>query len=83
MATRNVYRTKKDEEGDILALCNTGEWWSPRSKADAISDIDNGDHSYYSNGRARITVVEGSSGKYLRTGPNSSTSDNLDELPDC
>ena len=73
-------------EGDITSLCNDGASWSPRSKSGAISDIESGTHSYYvpwTSGRTDIHVVNGPSGKYLRTNRDGSTGNNLDELPDC
>jgi hypothetical protein len=36
MADRQVARTGKDRDGDITALCNSGAFWSPRKKWDAI-----------------------------------------------
>ena len=86
MADRRVTRSRKNSDGDITALCNTGEYWSPRAKADAIRDIDNRLHSYYvlSNGqRVNIHVVNGQNGKYLRTDPDKTSRNNLDDLPDC
>lgn len=86
MADRAVRKTGKDKDGDITRLCNEGDWWSPRSKADAISDIENKVHTYYvpwTSGRTEITVVNGAKGKYLRTVRDGSTGNNLDELPDC
>lgn len=47
MADRRVRRTGKDDDGDITSLCNSGESWSPRKKADAISDIKNGTRQTY------------------------------------
>jgi hypothetical protein len=41
MAKRYVRATGKDRQGDITKLCYASEWWSPRVKADAISDIEN------------------------------------------
>lgn len=86
MADRPVRQTGKDNEGDITSLCNPGSDWSPRSKAGAIADIENGLHSYHvpwTTGSSRITVVNGPNGKYLRTVRDGSTGNNLDELPDC
>lgn len=83
MADRRVRRTGKDEDGDITSLCNSGESWSPRLKAEAISDIKNGTHSYYVNeGGSRTKVLVTSDG-HLQTGPDSTTANNLDNLPDC
>lgn len=87
MATRYVKRTGKNRDGDITSLCNPGEWWSPRSKAGAISDIESNEHQYYVSwpeGKTTIIkVVPGRTGKYLRTDRDSTTRNNLDDLPDC
>ena len=86
MADREVTRTGKDRDGDITALCNPGRSWSPRSKRDAIHDIESGIHGYYvpwSSGRTEIHVVNGQTGKYLRTDRDSTSRNNLDDLPDC
>lgn len=87
MAVRRVTATGKDR-GNITRLCNSGMTWSPRSKADAIDDIESKTHSYYvedSQGRRADVHVAGTilTGKYLRTDPDSSCSNNLDNLPDC
>ena len=82
MADRYVTRTGKDVDGDITKLCNPGKFWSPRSKQDAISDIESRNHTYYvrwTSGRTKIQVVNG----YLRTDRDGTSKNNLDELPDC
>lgn len=86
MADRAVRKTGKDKDGDITSLCDSGALWSPRSKSNAIYDIENKIHTYYvpwTSGRTEITVVNGPNGKYLRTVRDNSTGNNLDELPDC
>jgi hypothetical protein len=86
MADRYVSRTGKDRDGDITSLCNPQEAWSPRAKAGAISDIELRIHTYYTmvnNRRANIIVVNGPSGKHLRTDQDTTTHNNLDDLPDC
>ncbi len=86
MADRRVTHTGKDRDGDITKLCTPGEHWSPRAKRDAISDIESESHSYFvrsSRGRSNIHVVNGPTGKYLRTDPDGDAGNNLDELPDC
>jgi hypothetical protein len=87
MADRRVTATRKDREGDILALCNSGQVWSPRQKADAIRDIENGMHAYFvqwpGGQRTEIHVVNGRTGKYLRTDRDNTERNNLDDLPDC
>lgn len=86
MADRRVTKTGKDKDGDITKLCNPNAAWSPRWKRGAISDIENGTHTYYvqdSKGRSDIQVVNGPTGKYLRTDPDGRAENNLDSLPDC
>ena len=86
MADRPVRKTRKDKDGDILALCNDGSAWSPRQKSGAIQDIESGVHTYHvpwPSGRTEIRVVNGPTGKYLRTDRDNTTRNNLDDLPDC
>lgn len=87
MADRAVRKTGKNKDGDITALCDSGAVWSPRSKADAIYDIENGIHTYHVpwvSGRTEIRVVNDRvKGKYLRTDRDTTTRNNLDDLPDC
>jgi len=86
LADRAVRRTRKDRDGDIIALCDTGASWSPRSKTDAIDDIESLRHTYHvpwTDGRTEIRVVNGPRGKYLRTDHDSTQRNNLDDLPDC
>jgi hypothetical protein len=87
MADRAVYRTRKDQDGDILALCNGAELWSPRLNADAITDIETGAHRYYvpwADGKSTwIRVVNGPAGKYLRTDKDNTPRNNLHDLPNC
>jgi len=82
-----VVKTGKDQGGDITKLCNSDQAWSPRSKADAISDIENKVHTYYvpwKSGRTEIKVVNDRvKGKYLRTDRDNTSKNNLDDLPDC
>lgn len=87
MSDRDVTQTRKDRDGDITALCNPGQSWSPRLKSGAISDIENRIHRYFvpwpDGKRTEIQVVNGPTGKYLRTDRDSTTRNNLDDLPDC
>ena len=86
MADRPVRKTRKDRDGDILALCNDGDFWSPRQKADVIFDIESGQHTYHvpwTSGRTEVRVVNGQYGKYLRTDRDNTEKNNLDDLPDC
>jgi hypothetical protein len=86
MVERKVTSTKKDSSGNIIGVCNKGEWWSPRNTYDIINDIEMKLYKYYvivDGQKVFITVINGSTGKYLRTDPDKTTRNNLDDLPDC
>ena len=86
MADRAVRKTRKDWQGDITAVCNEGDYWSPRASTDVIRDIESGTHTYHvpwTSGRTEIRVVAGPRGKYLRTDRDGTTRNNLDDLPPC
>lgn len=87
MADRRVKKSGKDKDGDITKLCSAGEAWSPRSKANVISDIEGNLHRYYVDeaGYATdVSVVKRTDGtKFLRTSADKTSKNNLDNLPDC
>ncbi len=86
MAERRVKKSRKDNNGNITALCNPGEYWSPRQKSDAISDIETGNHSYYveeAGYQSTVKVHQRNGSKYLRTDADATSKNNLDNLPDC
>ncbi len=87
MADREVTATEKDSNNIIKALCNAAVFPQPISKAQAIADIDSGIHRYFvewpDGVKTWIRTVPGSSGKYLRTDKDNTTSNNLLDLPDC
>ena len=79
---RRVRATKKDENGNIVALCNSGQSWSPRQKADVIRDIQSNRRSYYVEEAPRRTYVRVVSGGSLQTTPDERNSNNLNKLPE-
>lgn len=86
MAKRRVKKSGKDKDGDIITVCNPGEHWSPRGKADVIKDIESGLHTYYVEEvypAVDVHVVERNRMKYLRTDADRYSPNNLDNLPDC
>ena len=87
MTSRKVIATGKDTDGDILSLCNRPELWSPRIKASAINDIENGTYRYFVRDSLGVEadgkVGYRTSGKYLYTVPDNSSENNLDNLPNC
>lgn len=86
MADRRVTRSGKNRDGDITSLCKPGELWSPRNKAEAISDIENRIHRYYVNEagyESDVIVATRNGTKFLRTVADKSSKNNLDNLPNC
>jgi len=85
MTTRFVTHVIKNDEDDIRYLCNLLADWSPRSVQEIIVDIEDDAHSYVVRlpklPDAEIIVVNDSDGKYLRTTPDATFENNLDDLP--
>lgn len=78
---RKVNGTKRDRNGNIVALCNSGESWSPRKIADVIKDISDNKRSYYVEQSARRKYVRIVSGNRLQTTDDSGSAHNLEKLP--
>ena len=57
MADRRVTATGKDRDGDITSVCDDGQYWSPRYKADAIQDIESKAHTYFVNASGHRTDI--------------------------
>lgn len=87
MARREVSGTGKGNGGEIRSPCKRGEHWSPRGAQGAIQDIETRQHAYYvswPNGPTTdVHVVNGPTGKYLRTDRDNSARNNLLDLPNC
>jgi len=87
MADRPIRQARHDADGDITAIGNNGQWWSPVHTNVAIAHIESGEHTYYvpwlNDPHTVIRVVNGTSGKYLRTDRDASSRNNLDDLPEC
>lgn len=86
MIERQITNTKKDSSGNIILLCNPTEWWSPRSANEILWDIEEAMYLYFvlvDGRKVEIKVITELTGKYLRTDPDKTTKNNLDELPDC
>ena len=85
MADLQVTGTGKAIDGDITALC--GGWTPNRvSKQAAIGHIEGGATRYYTaigQMTTYVKVVNGATGKYLRTDSDNTTRNNLLDLPDC
>lgn len=73
-----------DSMGNIAALADPGQWWSPRSWVQVVRDIENGVHTYCIDRRGlrlRITVAHGACGKYLQVLWDDVPCCNLHEIP--
>lgn len=81
---RKVERSGKDTDGDITKLCGA---FGSVSKATAISEIENRVNTYHvqqtGTNRVEVRVVTEGGKKYLRTTADSSSKNNLDNLPNC
>ena len=85
MATRHVTGVIRDDHGRTVALTNAAESWSPVAAAHAARQIEAQLHTYVATSgasQARISVVEGPHGPYLRTKADATSPDNLDALPE-
>ncbi len=76
---RQIKATGKDDDGDITSL-KGGFGEVPIRQA--IREIEQGDARYVA-GDSELHVVNGPTGEYLRTAPDSSSSNNLDDLPEA
>ena len=80
---RRVKSTKKDRSGNIVALCNPGQSWSPRRKADVIRDINSSKKSYYVQELTQRRYVRVVGPDTLLTTDDTTSKNNLDNLPVC
>lgn len=81
---RRVTGAKRDRHGNIVALCNPGQSWSPRRKADVIKDISSNRQSYYvkeMERRSYLRVVSGGEG--LESTKDAESLNSLGRLPSC
>ncbi len=84
MARHKITCSDKDKDGDITGIGNSSGHWS---KQDAIKLIEAGSDSFYvqqsGTNAVDIQVINGQTGKYLRTTSDSSDKNNLDNLQLC
>lgn len=82
MADRIILGTIKNGDGDILFITNNFESWTPVSVIQAIEDIENNVHNYYSQNLDNpvLVIKDSQKGTYLRAKQNDELADNLDNL---
>ena len=78
---RKVTATKRDRKGNIVALCNAGQRWSPRKTQDVLRDIRAGRKSYYVQELRQRVYVRALTGGRLETTADVTSRNNLDKLP--
>jgi FAD/FMN-containing dehydrogenase len=70
----------------ITHLCAEGADWSPVPASLAIQQIESGAVQYFTRAgtlTSPIGVVQGRTGRYLRSRADAGVADNLDRLPEC
>lgn len=84
MISLEVVCTCKDDKGNITCL---GTASGQVDKSDAIDQIEARTHHYWvageAGGKVDVRVVPEHKPPYLRTDPDGTPVNNLDELPDC
>ncbi|EPZ52543.1 PF13031 family protein [Bacteriovorax sp. BAL6_X] len=86
MTFRQITNVQKDINDNIIGVCNSGNYWSPRRATEVISDIKSGNYDYFVNvnGKKVDVLVKSNGGsEYLTTAPDNYSSNNLDNLPPC
>jgi hypothetical protein len=78
---RRIRAIRKDRKGNIVTLCNAGESWSPRRKADVIADITSNRRSYYVKEAASRSYVRVVAGDTLESTKDEASPNNLNNLP--
>ena len=68
------------------SLRPSAAFWGRTDKATVIREIDSNTHFYFvmvAGAGVAVKVVSGPRGRYLRTDPDKTTRNNLDDLPNC
>lgn len=87
MADRQVTHAHRDDEGDILGVCWTAaDGLKYSSRSDLISDIESKTNTYFVAVEAPavwVLVRSRNGTKYITTEADSTSKNNLDNLPEC
>jgi hypothetical protein len=78
---RRIKATKRDAKGNVVALCNPGESWSPVSTDIVLRDIKSARRSYYVQELPRKVFVRAAPGNTLQTTLDKASKNNLNNLP--
>lgn len=86
MESREVTKTIKNQHGEVVALCNDAELWSPKLRSIAIPEIELKINRYYvkqNDEEIDIQILNGSGKKkILIANPEKANLNLLMELPD-
>ncbi len=83
-SVRTVKMVRRDDDGEIIGLANPLAEWAFVTAEQAVADIAAHRFQYFAGEEAdhtRIYVVNGPRRRYLRTNPDDSRANNLDEMP--
>lgn len=87
MADRQVTHAHRNEQGDILGLCWRGsDGLMYATRREVIADIESSTHRYFVAEQAPavfVLVRTGNGVKYITTEADSTSKNNLDNLPTC
>lgn len=78
---RRIKATKKDGHGNVVALCNPDESWSPVNKDTVMRDIKSARRSYYVQELPQKVYVRVTSENTLQTTADKASKNNLNNLP--
>jgi hypothetical protein len=78
---RRIKATKRDKHGNVVALCNPGERWSPVSMDTVLREIKSARRSYYVQELPQKVYVRATAENKLLTTPDSASKNNLNNLP--
>ena len=86
MENREVTKTIKNQHGEVVALCNDAELWSPKLRSSAIPEIELQINRYYvkkGDEEVEIQVLNGTgTKKILIVNPDQEDINLLLSLPD-
>jgi len=87
MADRQVTHAHRDDQGIILAVCwKSGTSLMYTARQQVVDDISSGAHRYYVHEQAPavwIEVITVNGVQYIKTEADSTSQNNLDNLPTC
>ena len=86
MENREVTKIIKNQNGEVVALCNDAELWSPKLRSIAIPEIELSINRYFVKSEGEeieVQVRNGDGKKILITDTALSDTDLLQNLPDC